>query len=184
MNIIELDITFLTFVIILIGLILSIIWNLINTYLNYKNSKRWKIESKYNVRKRALKDLYDYTKDFAKRLEFTDDFKEKDFTRFYYKLKKKDEEGYEEPYKVEALVKKILDSRRYAREICDYPIKPYKYDVEEHQRTLIFDKTFSIDEITIPNEMLPKTPEEIKQEFLNSIINLAKDAGFKEKDLK
>lgn len=50
MNIIELDITFLTFVIILIGLVLSIIWNLINTYLNYKNSKRWKIESKYDAK--------------------------------------------------------------------------------------------------------------------------------------
>lgn len=117
-------------------------------------------------------------------MEFTDDFKEKDFTIFHYKLKKKDEEGYEEPYKVEVLVEKILNSRKYAKEICDYPIKHYEYDAEEHQGALIFNKTFSIDDITIPNEMLPKTPEEIKQEFLNSIINLAKDVGLKEKDLK
>ena len=167
------------FLLTIIGIFASIIWNLINTLQNYRQNKRYKtIILKLPMKKRVFNELYNFAKDFTDRMEFTEEKEHNNYRVYNFRLRNKEGSGYIDMGEQRILVKKLFYLLKTAFIVCDY--KEGK-GVDIHERALIkatMDKSY----FTYPNYQLPKDHNEIKKKLLQDIIINAKENGIKIKE--
>lgn len=163
----------------IIGLILSIIWNLINTIFNMRQNKRTKtIILKLPMKKRLFNDLYALGKDIIERMEIMETQERENHTSYQFKIKEKDGNGYLDDNKQKFLITKFGNKQEGLYEICDYK----KIKVKGVFRAIDLRESLGPFDFRYPNDRLPENTNEIKKDFLRRIRIDAKDNGVKIKE--
>jgi len=156
---------------------------ILNTIWDKKRQNKYeKIIYKIPAKKRVINKWYNLAKDLFDRIEFTDIESGKDKTSYYYKVKRKDGEGYEEISRIETLIYEIELQHRDFKGICGYS----RNEIEDHEIGLY--KRIRImsvhNKFVVPNDKLPQEPKILLEDELNYIILSGKENGIKKKYIK
>lgn len=159
------------------GLILSMIWNLYNTILNWRQNKRYKTNIlRLSIKKRLFRDKYDLTKDLTSRMEFTETEKKDYYTVYKFKIREKNGKEYLSTGQQRISINRIGLLEKEILKECDYKGSGVKMTDFERAR---IKATIEPDFVTIPNDKLPENIEEIKTHLKEMIIERAKENGIK-----
>jgi len=164
------------FIISIIGLVLTIIWNAYNTYLNHKNQNRLKIQAKIPTKTRLFQENLDYVKDWTNRMEFTETIKKKGFTIYNYKIRSKDGESFDTKKMQEILFKRYKEKNDELASVCGWK-EHTTTGANEYRMADLTGKVMGDTYFSYPNDLLPKRPEDIKKNLVNEVITLAKENG-------
>lgn len=190
---VELMVLFITIIGIIIG---NIIWSVYNIRQNKKNRKILQIQSKFPAKKRLFKNWYVFAKNVMNKIEFTKSHKSEELTILEFRIRKKEWNGYEDLNSQKLTILRLKKFYEDAQELCGYRFINYDFkevDVVPTYGTVptikVYgeqnpSKVFYDDCIMIPNYSLSKKPEDIKTDFLNEIIEIAKENGIKKRQVK
>lgn len=168
------------FIISVITLIGTIIWNTINTILNIRNYKKAKILSYYPTKKRLFKELYGFIKDLTERMVFTETKQENNYTTYFFKVKKRDGKGYIDPEEQNILQNRIIHYFDELNDVCENKYKTVSNTPKEKLDTLFkIDVQVCYDSITIPNDMIPDDLEKVKELLLKRTVKRAEENSVK-----
>lgn len=122
-------------------------------------------------------------KDLTDNMEFTEIKDLGNYTVYGYQVKDKNNSGYLSKSQVKILIKRIGKTASNVLSICGYNVVQKNEDLAETIRNLSANKSLSENSISVPNDMLPKDPEELRNEMLNNVIIDAKENGIKKRYL-
>lgn len=116
-------------------------------------------------------------------MEFTEIKDLGHYTVYGYKVKDKNNSSYLSKSQVKILIERIGKIASDVLSICGYNVVQKNENLAESIRNLSVNKSFSENSISVPNDMLPKDPEELRDEMLYNVIIDARENGIKKRYL-
>lgn len=166
----------LEIILVIIGLIITIIWNLINTYLSLKNRKLTKIQLKIPALKKDFNELYSITKEIINRIEFSESVEKSGYIIYPFKIKMKDSNDFVDFETQKSLIERWNHLWKNTGELSNYGTETIDMKVNDISRLGI---RFDYSSFSYPNDKRPNNTEEIKENFKKMIIASAKIMGIK-----
>lgn len=168
------------FVLSIITIVGSIIWNTINTILNIKNHRRTNIVLNIPAKKRLFKKLYELIKDLTNRMVFTGTLKGNNYVVYFFKVKTIDSKGFISSEEQRILQNRIIDCYDELNNICKIKYKTVNNTPEEKWENLYqIDVQVCYESITVPSDNVPENNEQVKVLLRERTRMRAKENGVK-----
>lgn len=164
-------------IIAVITLIGTIIWNSINTILNILNHRRSNMLNKLPTKKRFFVKLYEMAKDITERMIFTETEEQENTIIYNFSIQRDNKDGFLELNQQRVLLERLNDMYQDLHYLCGMRI--VNKDGIESIREPLKSFILHINKISVPIDLRPNNPEEIKTRIINDIKTYAEENGVK-----
>ncbi len=156
------------------SLVISIVWNIINSYFNLKRKKQMDIQMNIPMLKGQFKKYYKLAEDVYNRMIFSEGEEKQGYKRYKFSIKKKESNELLDKSQQNILIKKLAFYDTDINELCKLPSRRVDSETMRNIQPII-----SPDYLTIPNSLEPEKLDDISKIILENIKENAKELGIK-----